>query len=146
MSLQGKTAVVIGASGQHNFGVAIARRLAQNGAKVVVSGRRLEPLQALAKEIDGLAIACDMSDAASIEALFSAAKAQTGRVDIAINSAGGTRRKPDRNAHPRTDSTHIRRELYRRPAMLSLRRRGHDRRRLDYHHLLPNRATTRGQH
>jgi len=94
MSLQGKTAVVIGASGQHNFGVAIARRLAQNGAKVVVSGRRLEPLQALAKEIDGLAIACDMSDAASIEALFSAAKAQTGRVDIAINSAGGLAASP----------------------------------------------------
>ncbi|MDA8534255.1 SDR family oxidoreductase [Pseudomonadales bacterium] len=94
MSLQGKTAVVIGASGQHNFGVAIAKRLAQNGAKVVVSGRRLEPLQALAQEIDGLAIACDMSDAASIEALFSAAKAQTGRVDIAINSAGGLAASP----------------------------------------------------
>ena len=62
MSLQGKTAVVIGASGQHNFGVAIARLLAQNGAKVVVSGRRLAPLQALAKDINGLAIACDMSD------------------------------------------------------------------------------------
>ena len=43
MSLEGKTAVVIGASGQHNFGVAIAKALANEGAKVIVSGRRQAP-------------------------------------------------------------------------------------------------------
>ncbi len=88
MSLEGKTAVVVGASGQHNFGAAIARKFAENGAKVVVSGRRPEPLQALAKELGGLAIPCDMTDEGQIQNLFSTAKKETGRVDVAVNSAG----------------------------------------------------------
>ena len=67
MSLEGKTAVVIGASGQHNFGVAIAKALANDGAKVIVSGRRQAPLETLASEIGGIAIPCDMGDEASIQ-------------------------------------------------------------------------------
>ena len=94
MSLKGKTAVVVGASGQHNFGVATARRLAEQGATVVVSGRREAPLKALAKEIDGFAITCDMNDEASIESLFNDAKTATGRVDIAVNSAGALAAAP----------------------------------------------------
>ncbi|MGB1189943.1 MAG: SDR family NAD(P)-dependent oxidoreductase [Pseudomonadales bacterium] len=89
MSLEGKTAVIIGASGKHNFGVSTARLLAKNGAKVVISGRRQHLLDELAEEIGGIGISCDMNDEASIEALFASAKAQTGRVDVAINSAGG---------------------------------------------------------
>lgn len=94
MTLKGKTAVVVGASGQHNFGVATARRLAEQEATVVVSGRREAPLKALAKEIDGLAITCDMNDEASIESLFNDAKTATGRVDIAVNSAGALAAAP----------------------------------------------------
>jgi len=94
MSLNGKTAVVVGASGQHNFGVATARRLAEHGATVVVSGRREAPLKALAEEINGVAITCDMNDEHSIAALFAEAKAATGRVDIAVNSAGSLAAAP----------------------------------------------------
>ena len=87
--LDGKVAVVIGASGQKNFGSAIARRLAHAGAKVAVSARREEPLQTLAQEIDGLAVACDVTDESQIENLFSRAKEAYGQLDIAVNCSGG---------------------------------------------------------
>ena len=87
-TLSGKTAVVLGASGEINFGSAIARRLAGEGAHVVVAARRREPLEQLAAEIGGQAVACDLQDEDSIEALFAAAREKTGSVDIAINSAG----------------------------------------------------------
>ena len=87
--LTGKVAVVVGASGQKNFGSSIARRLAAAGAKVVVSARRKEPLEALAADIGGLAVACDVTDESQIANLFSTAKAEFGSVDIAVNSAGG---------------------------------------------------------
>ena len=87
-TLAGKTAVVLGASGSANFGSAIARRLAAEGAKVVVAARREQALQALAAEINGLAVACDVSDENQLAALFDAARAQYGGVDIAVYSAG----------------------------------------------------------
>ncbi|MFK8050868.1 MAG: SDR family NAD(P)-dependent oxidoreductase [Halioglobus sp.] len=87
-TLAGKTAVIVGASGTSNFGTAIARILAAEGANVVVSARRAEPLNALAQEIGGLAVACDMTDEAQIERLFESAKTQYGSVDIAVNSSG----------------------------------------------------------
>ena len=92
--LTGKTAVVIGASGQNSFGNATARKLADQGAKVVVSARRKEALQALAQEIDGIAIACDISEESQIKSLFEEARSQTGRVDIAVNCAGALAAAP----------------------------------------------------
>lgn len=86
--LEGKTAVIMGASGEANFGSAIARRLAEAGAKVVVAARRLEPLQALAADIDGLAVACDITDETQLAALFASAHERYGSVDIAVNSSG----------------------------------------------------------
>ncbi|CAH0993074.1 putative oxidoreductase [Sinobacterium norvegicum] len=86
--LNGKTAVVVGASGDHNFGSAIARRLAEEGANVVVSARRKEKLETLASDINGLAVSCDMGDESQIEALFARATEVYGGVDIAVNSAG----------------------------------------------------------
>ena len=87
-TLVNKTAVIVGASGTANLGSAIARRLAQEGANVVVSARREEPLRALALELDGLAVSCDVTDEATIEALFAAAREKYGAVDIAVFSAG----------------------------------------------------------
>ncbi|MEH6588625.1 MAG: SDR family oxidoreductase [Halioglobus sp.] len=87
-NLDGQTAVVIGASGTSNFGTAIARRLAADGANVVVTARRKEPLEALAAEIGGLAVACDVTDEAQIENLFASATEKYGSVDIAVNSSG----------------------------------------------------------
>lgn len=87
-TLAGKTAVIMGASGQANFGTAIARRLAAEGARVVVAARRQEPLEALAAEIGGLAVACDVTDEGQIESLFARATEACGNVDIAVYSAG----------------------------------------------------------
>jgi 3-oxoacyl-[acyl-carrier protein] reductase len=87
-NLEGKTAVIMGASGEANFGSAIARRLAEAGAKVVVAARRLEPLQSLAADINGLAVACDVTDESQLEQLFASAREQYGSVDIAVNSSG----------------------------------------------------------
>ncbi len=87
--LDGKVAVVVGASGNKNFGSSIARRLARAGASVVVSARREEPLQALAAEINGLAVVCDVTDESQIENLFAKTVAAYERVDIAVNCSGG---------------------------------------------------------
>lgn len=87
-TLDGKTAVVTGASGSSNFGSAIARRLAAEGANVVVAARRKDALEALAAEVGGLAVACDMTEEAQIENLFASAAERYGAVDIAVNSAG----------------------------------------------------------
>ena len=87
-TLTGKTAVIIGASGTSNFGSAIARRLAAEGAKVVVAARRREPLEQLAQELDGTAVACDVTNESDIEQVFASAVEAYGRVDIAVYSAG----------------------------------------------------------
>ncbi len=87
-TLSGKTAVVVGASGEANFGSAIARRLAEEGAHVVVSARRQEPLESLANEIGGVAVSCDVTDEAQLESLFATAREKFGRVDIGVYSAG----------------------------------------------------------
>ena len=87
-NLSGKTAVVLGASGTSNFGSVIARTLASEGANVVVSGRRIEPLKSLADEINGLAVCCDIQEEDQIQSLFDNALGHFGSVDIAVNSAG----------------------------------------------------------
>jgi NAD(P)-dependent dehydrogenase (short-subunit alcohol dehydrogenase family) len=87
-SLAGKTAVVLGASGSANFGAAIARRLATEGANTVVAARRSEPLRQLAAELGGTALTCDVTRDGDIEQLFNQALATYGRVDIAVFSAG----------------------------------------------------------
>jgi 3-oxoacyl-[acyl-carrier protein] reductase len=87
-TLVGKTAVVLGASGSSNLGSEIARRLAAEGANVVVAARREEPLQALAVELGGKAVACDVTDEAQIQNLFEVATQTYGNVDIAVYSAG----------------------------------------------------------
>lgn len=86
--LEGKVAVVLGASGAKNFGSESARQLAQAGCKVVVAARRLEPLEALADEIGGLAVACDITDESQLENLFRQALDAHGRVDVAMNTCG----------------------------------------------------------
>jgi NAD(P)-dependent dehydrogenase (short-subunit alcohol dehydrogenase family) len=86
--LEGKVAVVMGASGEKNFGSESARALAQAGCKVVVAARRLEPLQALADEIGGVAVACDSTDEDQLTNLFRQAKDSYGQVDIAVYSCG----------------------------------------------------------
>lgn len=86
--LDGKVAVIIGASGEGSMGQATARRFAQEGAKVVVAARRADRLEALASEIGGTACACDISDEDQLAALARTATDTYGRLDIAVNFAG----------------------------------------------------------
>jgi NAD(P)-dependent dehydrogenase (short-subunit alcohol dehydrogenase family) len=86
--LEGKVAVVLGAAGRDNMGQVIAQRFVDEGARVVVAGRKLEELQRFAQTIDGLAVACDITKKAEVDALFARAKAWGGEVDIAVNATG----------------------------------------------------------
>ncbi|MGL4541144.1 MAG: 3-oxoacyl-[acyl-carrier-protein] reductase [Polymorphobacter sp.] len=88
--LTGMTALVTGASG--GLGSAIARALALQGARVALSGTRVAPLEALAAELPGsVVLACDLSDAAAVDALVPRAVEALGSLDILVNNAGVTR-------------------------------------------------------
>ena len=85
--LDGKLAVITG--GGSGIGEATAHVFAQAGATVVVTGRRLEPLEKVAKDVGGHAIACDVSNQDDVHAMFARAMNITGRVDVLLNNAGG---------------------------------------------------------
>ncbi|GAA6179553.1 SDR family oxidoreductase [Shimia sp. NS0008-38b] len=85
--LDGKLAVITG--GGSGIGEATAHVFANAGATVVVAGRRLEPLEKVAKAVGGHAIACDVSDQSDVQMLFAQAKEITGSVDVLLNNAGG---------------------------------------------------------
>ncbi|MFZ0099827.1 MAG: 3-oxoacyl-ACP reductase FabG [Gemmobacter sp.] len=89
--LTGKNALVTGASG--GIGGEIARALHKAGAVVTLSGTRVAPLEALAAELgERVHVAtCDLSDAASVEALPKLAAEKMGSVDVLVNNAGITR-------------------------------------------------------
>ncbi|HVW67401.1 MAG TPA: SDR family oxidoreductase [Steroidobacteraceae bacterium] len=86
--LEGKVAVVLGAAGQDNMGQIIARRFAEEGARVVVGGRKEEPLRTLAAELGGHYGVCDITRKADVEALARKAVEVHARADIAINCTG----------------------------------------------------------
>ncbi len=89
--LTGKNALITGASG--GIGGDIARALHGAGAAVVLSGTRVEPLQALADELGERAhvLTCNLSDPEAVEALPKQAAEVMGSVDILVNNAGITR-------------------------------------------------------
>ncbi|WP_066546241.1 MULTISPECIES: 3-oxoacyl-[acyl-carrier-protein] reductase [unclassified Sphingomonas] len=90
--LSGMTALVTGASG--GIGSAIARALAGQGARLALSGSNAAKLDAFRAELGGdhVALACDLSDAAAVDALVpQAVEALGGRLDILVNNAGVTR-------------------------------------------------------
>ncbi|MCW2338529.1 3-oxoacyl-[acyl-carrier protein] reductase [Sphingobium sp. B2D3A] len=90
--LNGMTALVTGASG--GIGSAVARALAAQGARLALSGSNVAKLEAFAAESGGdhVCVPCDLSDAASVDALVPAAvEALGGKLDILINNAGVTR-------------------------------------------------------
>jgi NAD(P)-dependent dehydrogenase (short-subunit alcohol dehydrogenase family) len=88
VDLKGKTVVVLGASQRGGSGWATALLAGERGARVVVGARRVEGVRELAAEIDGLAVQCDASVEADVEAMATAAAAPEGTIDIAILSAG----------------------------------------------------------
>lgn len=97
LDLSSKTAVVIG--GTSGIGRALALGLAHAGANVVSTGRRADLVDSVAAEIKAmgrrtLALPCDVTDRASIEELLRATVQEFGSVDILLNAAGFTQRKP----------------------------------------------------
>jgi len=89
--LSGMTALVTGASG--GIGSAIARALAGQGARLALSGSNADKLQDFRETLGGdhVALPCDLSDGAAVDALVGQAVAGLGRLDILVNNAGVTR-------------------------------------------------------
>ncbi len=97
LELNGKVAVVIG--GTSGIGRAIAHGLAEAGADVVPTSRRMEQVEATAKEIEErgrltLRVTSDVSDRASLQRVLDESVKAFGKVDILVNSAGRTKRAP----------------------------------------------------
>lgn len=90
--LTGMTALVTGASG--GIGSAITRALAAQGARLAVSGSNIDKLEAFRASLGGdhVAVPCDLSDGAAVDALVPrAVEALGGQLDILVNNAGVTR-------------------------------------------------------
>ena len=79
-----RLAVVTGASG--GIGAATARQLAGQGFEVICAARRSDRIEALAAEIGGRALVCDVTDPEDVAAL---AASVGGRLDVLVNNAGG---------------------------------------------------------
>jgi NAD(P)-dependent dehydrogenase (short-subunit alcohol dehydrogenase family) len=97
LDLTGHTAVVIG--GTSGIGRIMSRALAEAGANVVPTSRRADLVEETVREIEAigrgsLAVASDVTDRASLDALLQASVARFGKVDIMVNCAGRTKRVP----------------------------------------------------
>lgn len=82
MNLAGRTTLLTGATG--GLGHAIARALAQRGARLVLTGRRQEVLEPLAAELGARAVGADLADSRAVEALL----AEAGDVEVLVANAG----------------------------------------------------------
>jgi NADP-dependent 3-hydroxy acid dehydrogenase YdfG len=88
-NIAGKVVVITGASS--GLGEATARYLAGKGAKLVLGARRLDRLQALAKELnlgDAAAVETDVTDRDQVKRLVDGAVSAHGRIDVILNNAG----------------------------------------------------------
>jgi len=97
LDLTGKSAVVIG--GTSGIGRAIALGLAEAGADVAPTSRRLDQVESTAREIEArgrrsLRATSDVTDRASLQGVLNAAVKDFGKVDILVNSAGRTKKAP----------------------------------------------------
>ncbi len=96
--LEGKVAVITG--GNSGIGLATAKLLRQEGAKVAISGRDQTSLTAAAKEIgsDTLAIRSDVSSIASLDAFFAKVAQTLGKIDVLFANAGVAKFAPIRDS------------------------------------------------
>jgi NAD(P)-dependent dehydrogenase (short-subunit alcohol dehydrogenase family) len=97
VDLSGKRILITGASS--GIGEAAAEQFASHGAIVVVVARRQDPLDALAERITtaggtAMSIPCDLSDMDAVDALVADVEKRIGGVDILINNAGRSIRRP----------------------------------------------------
>src|SRR5581483_9868987 len=88
-NIRDKVVVITGASS--GLGEATARHLAQHGAKLVLGARRLDRLQALARELSlggGAVVQTDVTQYEQVKLLVDHAVQTNGRIDVLINNAG----------------------------------------------------------
>ncbi len=90
MSMDGAVAIVTG--GGTGIGASVVRRLAGRGVRCVVNyATSRDEAEALAAEVDGIAVQADVADDGACRALAAAAVAKWGRVDLLVNNAGRTK-------------------------------------------------------
>lgn len=89
MRLQGKVAVVTGANS--GIGLASAKRFAEEGAQVFMTGRRREQLDAAVSEVgrNARGVQGDIANLADLDRLYEIVKAEAGHLDIVFANAGG---------------------------------------------------------
>jgi 3-oxoacyl-[acyl-carrier protein] reductase len=81
--------VLVTAAAGTGIGFATAQRCAEEGATVVISDRHERRLGEAAAELGGvLAVPCDVTDESQVQAMFNAAIAAHGRIDVVVNNAG----------------------------------------------------------
>jgi NAD(P)-dependent dehydrogenase (short-subunit alcohol dehydrogenase family) len=85
-ALQGRHALVTG--GGTGIGAAAAQHLHAAGAKLSLLGRRMEPILAVAEQIGGSAIGCDVTDPDQIRNAFDEARTRNGPIELLIVNAG----------------------------------------------------------
>ena len=83
---QGRVVLVTG--GARGIGEACARRFAREGAKLVIADVADAPGRALARDIGGTYMHCDVGDKADVDAIVAQALATHGRIDVLVNNAG----------------------------------------------------------
>lgn len=86
LGLHGRVTVITGAA--QGIGEACARRFAAEGAPVVIVDVDTAKGEALARELGGLFIACDVGDSAQVRAMVDRVVAAHGRIDVLVNNAG----------------------------------------------------------
>ena len=86
MQINNKHIVITGGAG--GIGSAMARLFASKGANLVVSDLDMEAASAVADEVSGLAVQCDVSQEKSIQALIAEAEQANGSIDIFVSNAG----------------------------------------------------------
>jgi 3-oxoacyl-[acyl-carrier protein] reductase len=84
--LTDKITLVTGAG--RGIGAAIARRFAEEGAKVVVTDLDLAVAEQVADEVGGIALRCDVTDSGEVAAVFERVAELLGRLDVLVNNAG----------------------------------------------------------
>lgn len=92
--LKGKKAVILGAASEGNMGQVTARLFKEEGAEVLVAGRKEDQLKSLADELGGHYALCDITDPDQVQQLADTAAEKMGRVDAAVNTTGWGLLKP----------------------------------------------------